>query len=391
MANPYGVPKGRRCIGWIHPKGNFTITDYCKDPDTGLAKVKISCRVGGLGCVGSTGKWIRKTDIHPDGTNSCGCLKKEGLSNRQTTHGDSSKCSRYSKLYETWRNMRSRCKPGFEQAKDYYEKGVKVCDDWQEYSAFKAWAISQGWKPGLSPERVKNDKGYEPSNCKLIPFREQGGNTSRVTYLEAFGEQKSLSLWAADSRCQVSYNTLCARINQYGWEAEKAIATSSRNQGSRLSDEQRLRNILSSAIARCTNKEDRQYKNYGARGIFVCEEWMADRAEFVSWALAHGYRRGLTLERDNNEMGYEPANCYWATRGQQAGNRRNSIRLTIGGIEKTVAEWASDPSHPMDVTENIIRRRVRNGWPDKQAVMHPKGLRRESDVDASGPQLEPGW
>lgn len=90
---------------------------------------------------------------------------------------------------------------------------------------------------------------------------------------------------------------------------------------------------------RCTIPKDENYKNYGGRGITVCDEWL-DPINFIEWALANGYKEGLTLERIDVNGNYEPNNCTWVTRELQNKNTRRNIKVQIDGKFYTLAELA---------------------------------------------------
>lgn len=93
---------------------------------------------------------------------------------------------------------------------------------------------------------------------------------------------------------------------------------------------------------RCNNDWHPEYCRYGQRGISVCPEWNNDFAAFYEWALGHGYGRGLTIERIDNNAGYSPVNCRWATPKEQAYNRRDNHWVDICGKTKTITQWADE-------------------------------------------------
>lgn len=103
----------------------------------------------------------------------------------------------------------------------------------------------------------------------------------------------------------------------------------------------RLYSIWRAMISRCTYKGDTNYKYYGARGITVCSEWRSGFEPFCDWALLHGYSEDLSIDRIDPNGNYEPMNCRWATKLEQANNKRTSKFVTVNGETHTVSQWCS--------------------------------------------------
>jgi hypothetical protein len=108
---------------------------------------------------------------------------------------------------------------------------------------------------------------------------------------------------------------------------------------------------------RCENPARTKYEYYGGSGITICKRW----AKFENFYADMGERPSPvhTLERIKNDRGYSPSNCRWATRKEQAQNRRNSVVITHKGRTQTVAAWAEQ----MGVCYGTIYTRHRAGWP----------------------------
>lgn len=123
----------------------------------------------------------------------------------------------------------------------------------------------------------------------------------------------------------------------------------------------RLYYVWSHMRRRCSNPKDVGYKNYGGRGIKVCEEWVDDFVAFREWALASGYRESLTLERIDVNGDYCPENCTWIPKSEQSKNRRN-VRM-YNGVPACEIARKNGISH-IDVYMRITH----YGWTLEEAI-----------------------
>ena len=104
----------------------------------------------------------------------------------------------------------------------------------------------------------------------------------------------------------------------------------------------RLYRIWQGMRNRCNLSTNTYYHNYGGRGISVCEEWNKSFECFYEWAMSHGYKDNLTLDRMDNAGNYEPNNCHWKDRFYQMNHMRRNHLITYEGRTQTLTEWARE-------------------------------------------------
>lgn len=116
--------------------------------------------------------------------------------------------------------------------------------------------------------------------------------------------------------------------------------------------------------SRCYTTTNKSYKNYGGRGIKVCEEWLNDYISFYNWAITNGYRQGLSIDRIDVNGNYEPSNCRWADASTQSRNKRNNIFISYDGETRVMQDWAEC----VTVTRSGFAKRINAGWKVEEAL-----------------------
>jgi len=139
---------------------------------------------------------------------------------------------------------------------------------------------------------------------------------------------------------------------------EKIIGTNITHGGSKTNLYQRWQGMRN----RCFNKNVKNYKYYGGRGITVCDEWLTF-GPFKKWALVSGYSKSLSLDRIDINGNYDPSNCRWVTMKEQMGNTHRNIM--VGDI--CLTEYCKKNNLPY----GTIRRRIADGWPVEKAISMP--------------------
>lgn len=120
-----------------------------------------------------------------------------------------------------------------------------------------------------------------------------------------------------------------------------------------------LANIWRTLINRCHNPQYKRYKFYGAKHVYVCNEWRDNFEAFYEWAMSHNYSKGMELNRLDQTKNYHPENCEWMPKGFSAGTTEQNILVTIGNKTQCLAAWARDPECEVEYT--TIRYRYHKG------------------------------
>lgn len=140
------------------------------------------------------------------------------ISPGKKTHGES-----HTRLHNIWCGINNRCDPNHISAERYGKRGIKICDEWQSYEAFAAWAVENGYNDGLTIERIDVNGDYCPENCAWVTLGKQARNR-RTTHWVIY-DGKKMSLAEACEIAGLPYKQVFWRMRRAGWSFEKAIST----------------------------------------------------------------------------------------------------------------------------------------------------------------------
>ena len=200
-----------------------------------------------------------------------------------------------------------------------------------------------------------------------------GQKFGRLTVLErdCFRPKGSRTYWICKCDCG-TYNSVLAKHLKSG--ATKSCGcltkeTASKNFSKHNLSDSRLHSIWSNMKRRCYSIDNQAYRNYGGRGITVCDEWLGKDGfiNFYNWAMENGYSDELTIDRINVNGNYCPENCRWATPKEQANNTRQNRIITFNNESYTMAEWADI----LKMEYHQLAWRINNGWSIERAFTEP--------------------
>lgn len=153
-------------------------------------------------------------------TKSCGCLAREIESAQMTKHG-----GKKTRLYNIWCSIKTRCyNKNCEAYINYGGRGISVCKEWKnDFNMFREWAMCNGYSSKLSIDRINNNKGYCPNNCRWVTRKEQNNNKRDNRIVEFNGQKHTLAQWCKE--LGLKYHVVYLRIYRHKWDIARALTT----------------------------------------------------------------------------------------------------------------------------------------------------------------------
>jgi hypothetical protein len=267
----------------------------------------------------------------------------------------------YDATRSSWYSMLGRCFrescPGY---KDYGGRGIGVCDAW--VASYESFLRDVGDKPGkgYSLDRIDVNGNYEPGNVRWATTKEQNRNTRANRLITWEGRTLCVSEWA-EATGLPSY-TIRNRLGA-GLPLSEVFAPSKRKPRRAPSEhktpEKRSppeRTAWKAMLYRCFNPQHHAYKNYGGRGISVCDRWVESYQNFLD-DMGSRPSPDHSLDRINVQGNYEPGNCRWSTRDVQQQNRTTTKYLIVDGKRMSYREAMGT----LGISYECLLSRVRRG------------------------------
>lgn len=197
-----------------------------------------------------------------------------------------------------------------------------------------------------------------------------GKEFGRLTVMHRANNRGKATMWHCKCQCGNEVDIAAASLKNgtsqsCGCLQKEIVSGNNKTHGMSNS---KFYHIWSGMKARCYNQNAGQYKDYGGRGIKMCDEWRNNFMAFYRWAITHGYSDGLSIDRIDVNKDYSPENCRWATDYVQSNNRRNNIVLEYNGESHTMSQWAEK----LGIAKQTLKDRIRRyGWSVERALTEP--------------------
>lgn len=151
-------------------------------------------------------------DLRRGSVISCGCVSAPFKGESKTD------------IFKKWRGMIGRCEPTAIDAHRYFNRGVRVCQEWvSDFYKFKEWALSNGYKEDLQIDRVDNNKGYCPENCRFVTAIENANNREVTVFVDYKGERMPFRLLCHKRGISCDKASAIVRRLKRGWSVEDAF------------------------------------------------------------------------------------------------------------------------------------------------------------------------
>lgn len=206
--------------------------------------------------------------------------------------------------------------------------------------------VSQKYHIGVKRiKKIVTDAGYKIRPQQMF-WDLSGQKFNKLTAIKQVGVKANSVLYLCKCECGgerivKSWVLKCGRVKDCGCVSQKnrneIISEKNKTHGD---SKTRLYSCWIGIKSRCYRQKDKYYKDYGGRGIKVCNEWIHNYEQFRDWALKNGYKDNLTIDRIDVNDDYKPSNCRWITMTEQTYNKRNTRKIYLNGIGKTASEWS---------------------------------------------------
>jgi transposase len=276
----------------------------------------------------------------------------------------------YRRLQSIFKGIRTRCYDS--RHRDYVRygaRGITVYDEWlKSPKLFNKFALDNGWKPGLSTDRIDPYKGYVPSNIRFIT-KELNSRYTRNTILNDNLIKQILDLYCLQNINQitiakqlcVSCSTISSILHKKTWknivekweEQNKHRIIIKQKINKILSKEERLKRIFYSIQQRCYNPNSSSYKRYGGRGITIYQPWLDKPELFIQFALEYGWKEGLHTNRIDNEKGYFPYNINFITFHENQQNKSKTV------LDKDMVYKILDMHHLNNMSRKAVAKELK--------------------------------
>lgn len=163
---------------------------------------------------------IRLDNVKSGNNKTCGCHIESQPQNHNYKDG---RCG--TRIYSIYRHMKNRTSPRYHERKYYFDRGIHICDEWlgqDGFEKFKEWSLANGYNDSLTIDRINNDKGYCPENCRWVSMAVQNRNKRSNINISFNGKTQCISDWSKE--IGISVSTIQARL-YLGWDAVEAITT----------------------------------------------------------------------------------------------------------------------------------------------------------------------